>query len=52
MPPVRYDGELEGKFRSLDCGPLPEAQADSLLDRLWNLEELADVGEPIRLTKI
>ncbi len=46
------DAELEVKFRSLACGPLPKAQADSLLDRLWNLEELADVGELIRLTKI
>jgi len=45
------DAELEDKFRSLACGPLPKAQADALLDRLWNLEELADVGELIRLTK-
>ena len=45
------DAELEKKFRSLACGPLSEAQADSLLDRLWNLEKLADVGEVIRLTK-
>ena len=45
------DAELEDKFRSLACGPLPKAQADGLLDRLWNLEELADVGELIRLTK-
>lgn len=45
------DAELESKFRSLASGPLSEAQADALLDRLWNLEGLADVGELIRLTK-
>jgi 2-methylcitrate dehydratase len=45
------DAELESKFRSLACGPLSETQADALLDRLWNLERLADVGELIRLTK-
>ena len=45
------DAELESKFRSLACGQLSDAQADAILDRLWNLEQLGDVGDLIRLTK-
>ena len=39
------DEELEGKFLSLAQGLLSQAQISRLLDRLWNLEQVDDIGE-------
>ena len=44
------DAELEDKYRSLVSNVLPLRQADALLDRLWHLEEVADMGEVLKLT--
>ena len=44
------DVELEVKFRSLAKEHLYESQTNALLDRLWHLEDVDDVGEVIRLT--
>jgi 2-methylcitrate dehydratase len=46
------DTELEEKFSSLARNVLSSSQADALLDRLWHLEDVADMGEVLRLTKI
>ena len=46
------DAEVEEKFRSLAQDLLSPAQTDNLLDRLWHLEEVEDIGEVIRLTRI
>jgi 2-methylcitrate dehydratase len=46
------DSEVEDKFHSLTCDLLPPARARALLDRLWNLEEVTDISEVIRMTKI
>lgn len=44
------EGEVEEKFRKLARGTLAPARVDRLLERLWNLESLADAGEIVRLT--
>jgi 2-methylcitrate dehydratase len=46
------DAELEEKYRSLVDDVLSPRQADALLDRLWHLEEVTDMGEVIRLTML
>ena len=46
------DAEVETKFRSLAQDLLSPSQTDSLLDRLWHLEEVKDIGEILRLTVI
>ena len=46
------DSELEDKFRSLARPVLAGDQVDSLLDRLWRLEDLEDLGEIFELTRI
>jgi 2-methylcitrate dehydratase len=46
------DTELEAKFHSLADNVLAGSQADALLDRLWHLEDVADMGEILRLTTI
>jgi hypothetical protein len=46
------DREVEEKFRSLAQGLLGETQTKLLLGRLWRLEEIEDIGEIIRLTRI
>jgi hypothetical protein len=46
------DAEVEEKFRSLTEDLLSPAQSHALLDRLWHLEEVGDIGEVIRMTKI
>ncbi|MFQ6026195.1 MAG: MmgE/PrpD family protein [Dehalococcoidia bacterium] len=46
------DVELEEKFRALAEELLSEGQTNTLLDRLWHLEEVEDIGEILRLTKI
>ena len=43
------DAELETKFRKLARAVLDEAQTSRLLERLWRLEEVDDVGEIVRL---
>jgi 2-methylcitrate dehydratase len=46
------DAEVEEKFRSLARDLLAPAQTDALLARLWHLEEVEDIGEVIRMTRI
>lgn len=46
------DAEVEAKFRRLADSLLSPAQISRLLDRLWRLEGVKDVGEVIRLTQI
>ena len=46
------DEEVEFKFRSLVKDLLSPAQTDELLTRLWDLENIDDIGEVMRLTKI
>ena len=43
------DGEIEAKFRGLASELLNPAQTDALLERLWNLEQVKDIGEVIRM---
>ena len=44
------DNEVDTKFRSLAQEHLPAEQVDILLDRLWHLEDVQNVGDLIRLT--
>jgi 2-methylcitrate dehydratase len=46
------DQEVETKFRALAEDWLTSRQIDALLDRLWNLEQVTDIGEVIRTVKI
>ena len=46
------DAEVEAKFRSLAKDLLTPQQTDQLLDRLWRLEEVEDIREVLRLTRI
>ncbi|MCH8745680.1 MAG: MmgE/PrpD family protein [Chloroflexi bacterium] len=46
------DAEVEEKFRSLAKDLLSPNQTDQLLDQLWNLEQVEDIGEVLRLTRI
>lgn len=46
------DAEVAAKFRSLAEPVIPPAQAAALLEKLWQLEEVADIGEVIGLTRI
>ncbi len=46
------DAEVEGKFRSLAKDLLSPGQTDELLAKLWKLEEVEDIGEVLRLTRI
>jgi 2-methylcitrate dehydratase len=46
------DAEVEAKFRSLAKDLLSPQQTDQLLDRLWRLEEVEDIREVLRLTRI
>ena len=46
------DSEVEYKFRSLAQDLLSSGQTDALLERLWNLEQVEDIGEVLRLTRI
>ena len=46
------DAEVEAKFRSLAQDLLTPSQLDTLLDKLWNLEQVDDIGEILRLTRI
>lgn len=44
------DAELEEKFRNLLAGRRPPDTIDRILDRLWHLEEVTDLGGLIALT--
>jgi 2-methylcitrate dehydratase len=44
------DAEVEAKFRTLSGGVLPGNRAERLLEALWKLDTVADVGELVRLT--
>ena len=46
------DQEIEAKFRRLAAEWLTSGQIDALLDPLWNLEQVPDIGEVIRMVKI
>jgi 2-methylcitrate dehydratase len=46
------DGEIAGKFRSLARDRLTPAQTEALLERLWHLEQVADIGEVIEMVRI
>ncbi len=46
------DSELEDKFRSLAGPVLAGDRVDGLLDRLWRLDEVEDLGEIFELTRI
>lgn len=43
------DGEIEAKFRALARGRLAPARVDALLERLWSLEQVKDIGEVIEM---
>ena len=45
------DHEVETKFRALAHDVLTPTQTDALLERLWNLEEVKDIGEVIKMVK-
>ena len=46
------DTEVEAKFRSLADGVLRTSRIDGLLERLWRLEEVENIGEVIGRTRI
>ena len=46
------DREIEEKFRSLARGMLTEAQTDALLERLWNLDQVADIRQVIEMIRV
>ena len=46
------DAEVEAKFRSLAEDVLSPTQTSALLDRLWHLEEVENMGDLIRMTRI
>ena len=46
------DAEVEAKFRSLAEDFLSPRQIARLLERLWQLEDVKDIGEVLRLTVI
>ena len=43
--------ELEEKFRSLSRDHLTRGQTESILDLLWNLEQVEDIGQVIDLVR-
>ena len=44
--------EVEVKFRSLARDLLTPAQTDALLERLWNLEQVEDIGQVIEMVRV
>ena len=44
--------ELEEKFRSLARDQLTQTQTDALLERLWSLEQVDDIGQVIGMVKL
>ncbi len=45
------DAQLEGKFRALVGSILPKDRMERLLDRLWNVDSVADITEVLELAK-
>jgi 2-methylcitrate dehydratase len=45
------DQEVEAKFRALGHDVLAPPETDALLERLWNLEQVKDIGEVIKMVK-
>ena len=45
------DAEVQTKFRKLAAEVLKPDRADQLLERLWQLDELPDAGEIVRMTR-
>ena len=46
------DKEIEAKFLKQVDAVLPSAQSRALLDQLWNLEKVHDIGNLLTLTKV
>jgi 2-methylcitrate dehydratase len=46
------DAEVEEKFHALAGAVLSPSHADALLENLWHLEDVADMGEVVKLTKM
>jgi 2-methylcitrate dehydratase len=46
------DREIEAKFRGLARDRLAPAQTDALLERLWNLEQVKDVGDVVKMVRM
>ena len=46
------DKEMEEKFRSLARGMLTEARTDDLLERLWHLDQVEDIGQVIDMMRV
>jgi 2-methylcitrate dehydratase PrpD len=44
--------EIEEKFRSLAQGLLTPARTDALLERLWDLERVEDIGQVIQMVRV
>ena len=45
------DQEIEAKFRGLAREVLAPAQTDALIERLWNLDQVKDIGEVIKMVR-
>lgn len=46
------DQEIEAKFRTLAGDLLTPAQTEALLERLWHLEQVDDIGDVIKMVRI
>ena len=55
---VRYEvmgmtpEEIEAKFRSASARILTKKQQTRMIDRIWSLEKLRDIGELMRLGRV
>ncbi len=45
------DTDIERKFRTLAKKVLPDAKIDAMLARLWQLDDMKDAGDVVRLTQ-
>ena len=45
------DAEVEAKFRSLAHGVLPLSRTDELLERLWDLDQVGEIGEVLDMVR-
>jgi len=46
------DSEIEEKFRTLTSGLLPGARVREILDRIWKLEEVLELGSLLSLLRV
>ena len=46
-PPT--DSELENKFRSLSVNALPQRNIDAVIEWVWNLDKIKNVGSLMKL---